>query len=48
MRILAVVIGILGIPALAWGGVGGIIMILFAIGLYIYGSRMVNKLYNRS
>ena len=44
MRILAVVIGLLSIPALPLlGGVGGIIAILFAIALYIYGSKEAGK-----
>ena len=44
MRILAVVIGLLSIPALPLlGGVGGVIAILFAIALYIYGSKEAGK-----
>ena len=44
MRILAVVIGLLSIPELPLlGGVGGVIAILFAIALYIYGSKEAGK-----
>ena len=44
MKVLAVVIGLLGALALPLlGGVGGIIMILFAIALYIYGAKEAGK-----
>ena len=44
MKVLAIVIGLLGVLAFPlFGGIGGLIMILFAIALYIYGSKEAEK-----